>query len=595
MIQGCDIEFEETPFQGKIPNPYKFPSGKISEISTQIELMIKMGVIETIPTNEAKFVSNIFTKTKSDGSLRIILDLTMLNKYVKYKHFKMDNLQTAIDLMTPNCFMASIDWENAYYTVPIAQNMRKYLCFQWQGETYQYTCLPNGLACAPRYFTRISKVLFSELRKTGHVSTCYIDDSLVFSDTIEQCKQNVIETVALSQKAGFKVHPSKSVLVPTQRITYLGFWLDSAKMTVKLTAQKAAKVKSACQMLLSTNLVTLRNLTKVIGLLVSSLPGVKYGQLFYRSCDNHKNKALKLNNGNFDSKTTLTDKCKHDLEWWAKNIEHQEKPIIVPKPSIVIETDASNTGWGACIKGQKQTTGGHWSLDEEKEHINYLELLAAWFGIKSFIKHEQKIHIKILCDNTTAVAYLNKQGGTKPKCNKIAREIWMWCYHNNNWVSAAHLPGSKNIRADRESRSTHDNMEWQLNPKNFADICKKFGTPKIDLFASRLNHQVEKYISWKPDPLAYAIDAMSETWDDDFYAFPPFNMIGKVLQKIELEKCHGIIVVPQWCTQTWWPKFIKMCTNTPLILSRKPGENLLTHRWREEKELPTTALLAAKV
>lgn len=102
-----------------------------------------------------KYLSPIFLRPKKDGTQRMILNLKKFNKYVQYHHFKMDSLQTAIHLMTKDCFMASIDLKDAYYSVPIAASSRKYLCFQWAGQLYQYTCLPNGLASAPRIFTKL--------------------------------------------------------------------------------------------------------------------------------------------------------------------------------------------------------------------------------------------------------------------------------------------------------------------------------------------------------------------------------------------------------------------------------------------------------
>ena len=48
--------------------------------------------------------------------------------------------------------MASVDLKDAHYSVPIHQEHQKYLKFEWQGQLYQFICLPNGLACAPRLF-----------------------------------------------------------------------------------------------------------------------------------------------------------------------------------------------------------------------------------------------------------------------------------------------------------------------------------------------------------------------------------------------------------------------------------------------------------
>lgn len=92
-----------------------------------------------------------------------------MNKHVTYHHFKMESLTSAVNLMTQNCYMASIDLNDAYYSVPIHEDFQKYLCFQWQGNIYAYTCLPNGIASAPRLFTKICKLINATLRNEGHV------------------------------------------------------------------------------------------------------------------------------------------------------------------------------------------------------------------------------------------------------------------------------------------------------------------------------------------------------------------------------------------------------------------------------------------
>ena len=83
----------------------------------------------------------------------MILNLKDLNNFVVYKHFKMESLNSVLDLMTPGCFMASIDIKDAYYSVPIAKEHKKCFRFIWRDNLYQYVCLPNGLSSAPRMFT----------------------------------------------------------------------------------------------------------------------------------------------------------------------------------------------------------------------------------------------------------------------------------------------------------------------------------------------------------------------------------------------------------------------------------------------------------
>ena len=99
-----------------------------------------------------------------------------LNQFTTKKHFKMDTLTTIMRLVERDCFMACLDLKDAYYSVPIAKKDRKYLRFKWQGQLYQFTCLPNGLSCAPRKFTKLLKPALSELHMQGHLSSGYIDD-----------------------------------------------------------------------------------------------------------------------------------------------------------------------------------------------------------------------------------------------------------------------------------------------------------------------------------------------------------------------------------------------------------------------------------
>lgn len=159
-------------------------------------------------------------------------------------------------------------------------------------------------------------------------------------------------------------------------------------------------------------------------------------------------------------------------------------------------------------------------------------------------------------------------GVKTPKCNKITKELWTWCKQHDIWVTAVHIPGKENIVADKESREGRRDTEWKLDINIFLKIVTLWPMPSIDLFASRLNYQIKPFVSWKPDPEALAVDAFSLNWNlyNNFYAFPPFSLINRVLQKIEQDQCHGIIIVPLWKTQVWFPRLLIMLVDTPIIL-----------------------------
>ena len=320
---------------------------------------------------------------------------------------------------------------------------------------------------------------------------------------------------------------------------------------------------------------------------------MRHGKLFYRRLDNIKTHELKKKAGNFKAKMSVTAEMVDDLHWWMNNIHNTRAYIKETNPDIVISSDSSKSGWGGALGNQ--ATGGHWSSDEAKMHINFLELKAAWFVIRTFLKDKKNIHVRINVDNTTALAYLNKMGGKITSYNNLARKIWLWCMERGIWLSAAYIPSAQNIEADSQSRMDHDNIEWEINDKIFKGICKTFFCPDIDLFASRLNHKIEKYISWKPDPFAMAVDAFTVNWAPFTpYIFAPFSLIGKIIQKIEMDQVQDIIIIiPLWTTQPWFSKMLRLLTCCPVILPREPGN--LTHPGKKEHALKNMTLAACRL
>lgn len=108
---------------------------------------------------------------------------------------------------------------------------------------------------------------FSYLRQKGHLSSGYIDDSYLQGDEYQDCLANVVDTLKLFDSLGFIIHPVKSVFIPTQTITFLGFILDSRNMTVSLTQQKQLKLKNACLHIIKVKRPTIRLIAQLLGLM----------------------------------------------------------------------------------------------------------------------------------------------------------------------------------------------------------------------------------------------------------------------------------------------------------------------------------------
>ena len=128
---------------------------------------------------------------------------------------------------------------------------------------------------------------------------------------------------------------------------------------------------------------------------------------------------------------------------------------------------------------------------------------------------------------------------------QITKDIWIWA-------------AQRNILLEKITLLQTTYHEWKLNDSVFVAICKTFFQPDIDLFATRINTQLERFVSWFLDPEAVASDAFSIGWNKFLaYIFPLFSIIQRVLQKIEEEKVSiALLIIPMWITQPWYPRLL---------------------------------------
>ena len=563
---GLKLNFaSEPPSRG--PFEYGRSAKESHTISEEVEKLLKKRVITPSVITSDDYFSNLFTTPKKDGTYRTILNLKYLNTDCETHHFKMDSLHQAIHMIRPGCYLASIDIKDAFYSVPIHFQHKKFLKFMWKGKAYQFEVMPNGYIDAMRIFTKILKPAFSHLREEGHTSIIYVDDSLLGGDTYAECLDNVHATMNLLQQLGFVIHPVKSVLIPSQELVFLGFIINTRHMTITLTVEKKHKIHNMASSILSVP-KDIRSIARFLGNITAAMAAVRYGKLYYRHIEYDKIAALKKAAGNFDSVCPISQRARDEITWWLHNI-HSSFAYMknTPYVDVTIHTDASDEGWGAS-DGTSQDINGRWSDHELALHINVKELMAIKFAIQAYTPLYDTIrHIRIMSDNTTAIAYVNKQGGTQCMIlNDIAVEIWEFCKQRNIHLSSAHIPGIHNTLADTASRKFHDSAEWMIPDDIFGLITAQFGKPDIDLFASRLNHKVASYVSWKPDPGATYIDAFSLPWSGKFiYLFPPFSLIWPIMSKMEKDRVgKAIIVMPRWSTQSWFPRLMKKVIAGPI-------------------------------
>ncbi|CAD6230766.1 GSCOCG00012196001-RA-CDS [Cotesia congregata] len=536
--------------------------------------LLLMGAIQECVKEEGQFLSSIFLVPKKNGKMRFILNLKNLNSFIETTHFKMEDFRTVLELkMSKYCFMASFDLQDAYFMIPIHKNFWKFLRFFWNGRLYEFICMPFGLSSAPWIFTKISKPIVSFLRSLGYLSVVYLDDWWLVNDSIALCSQNVKILREFLESLGFIINEKKSKLIPSTSCKFLGFIFDSEQMTVELTEEKRFKIHELILKFKNLNHCSIREFSQLVGNITAACPAINYGWLHSKKFEQqHYLELLKVNE-DYDSIMKISTSLTSEFDWWLNNVLISKNPMRNSKFLITIYSDASTTGWGAL--SENQVVYGHWNHKEKSFHIDYLELLAAFNGLKTFASGLSDCEILLQIDNSTTIAYINKMGGTKHKyLNDLTYDIWRWCESKNLWIFASYIPSKDNVQADAASRVDNIDTEWELSSSAYQRIVSQFNEPDIDLFASNLNNKCKKYCSWHRDPLDFCIDAFTIDWNElNFFAFPPFSLILKTLKKIQTDQACGISVVPNWCGQPWYPLWLSLLDSQPIIF--QPDFNLL--------------------
>lgn len=156
-IKAYKLPFDKNPSQKHAPKQTRLSRLERKHYADSVEGLLKIGAIKQVRKCKGQFISTYFLRQKPDGSYRFILNLKSLNKFITAPHFKLEDIRTAKNIISKNCYMASVDLKDAYFLIPIHYKYKKFLRFNFQGKTFEFQCLPFGLCTAPYLFTKIFK------------------------------------------------------------------------------------------------------------------------------------------------------------------------------------------------------------------------------------------------------------------------------------------------------------------------------------------------------------------------------------------------------------------------------------------------------
>ena len=470
-----------------------------------------------------------------EGDWRPVIDLFHLNDFVQLTPFKMETVASVLLSVREGDFLASLNLKDAYFQIPIHGSSRKLLRFMSEGTVYQFKALCFGLSTAPQVFTRVFAAVSAWAHARGIRLPRYLDDWLVLSSSEKKAKESIRELLSLCRTLGIVINEKKSDLVPSQSAKYLGMTIDTGAGKVFPSLARVEKFLTVAERFCTMQSPPAQLWQVVLGHLASLERLVPHGRLRMRSLQWHLKSQWSPESDPPSLPVALPEEARRDLSWWMVR-DHLLVGVRfgTPAPDLHLYSDASSSGWGAHLLDQN--VSGVWSAQEKLLHINLLEMKALFLALQVFQEDVAGHHVTAMCDNSTVVAYINKQGGTvsRPLCLLTSR-LLRWTESFDVHLEARYLPGESNVLADVLSRRGQVvGTEWSLHPQVARALLRTWGNPSIDLFATCLNAKLPLYCSLVPDPQAVFEDAFRHPWDDlDLYAFPPFALVGRVIARVQ--------------------------------------------------------------
>ncbi|OGV83716.1 MAG: hypothetical protein A2340_12880 [Lentisphaerae bacterium RIFOXYB12_FULL_60_10] len=568
LEDGYMLPFNSPPHACELTNrPMSAPDHQF--LQQQINEYLGLGVIE--PVTQATCICRIFVVQGKKP--RMIHDLRPVNQHIQAPKVKLEGTNTLALMLQPKDYMVKSDVKSGYHHILIHPDHRRFLAFRFGAQLYQWKVLPFGLSTAPFVFVKTMRVTLRLIREAGIRCNLYMDDWLLAAQSKEQLLQDQHKMWSICHELGWALSPAKSVTLPTQHLEYLGFLVDTTGApALRIPASKRQSLRHSLAQILKKQGTTKRHLAQVLGSCVAMTRAWMPAKLLL----NPAFRLLKSAQA-WGEWIQLTQQVSDDLLWFFRNFKTWDGgQLLAPDPpKVVIETDASPTGWGAVLKQPGLPpiqAAGHWTHELSQSSNNLRELTAVRHALLSFHRHLQPhSSVRILSDNTTTVAYINKFGGRFATLDEEARIILQLASTRSWTLSAKHIPGLQNVIPDQLSRRL-DRADWKLNSTLFQLAENLWGPHTIDRFATAINRQTPRFNSAMPQPGSEAIDALTQDWsNENNWINPPWRLIPQVLNKLHRERAQATVILPWWPAQSWWPHMLRLLQDQPVLLPHTQG------------------------
>ena len=411
--------------------PRRVPVHKKHLVTEEVDKMLRRGVIEPC---DGPWSSPIVLVTKKDATTRFCIDFRRLNGLTRKDAYPLPRIEDNLDALQGSKYFSTLDLISGFWQVEVSDEDKDKTAFSvGGGGLYRFNTMPFGLCNAPGTFQRLMEQVLQGLQ--WEIAVLYIDDVVVYSETVDQHFERLGKVLQRLRSAGLKLKPSKCTLL-AERVNFLGH-IVSAK-GVEVDNEKVIKIQSWPKP------QTLREVRSFVGLCAYYR---RFVPDFSTIC-----KPLFL----------LTQKGQ-PFVWGEAQQQAMDRmktlltsaPILSypkPKGKYILDTDASNVGIGAVlsqVQDGEERVISYASKVLNKAQRNYCvtrrELLAIVEFVKQYHHYLYGAEFLVRTDHAALYWLLRK----KDPEGQMAR--WISLLQAYNMV-VQHRPGVKHSNADALSR-----------------------------------------------------------------------------------------------------------------------------------------------
>jgi len=603
LKHGVKLDFHTLPQPFKL-SPLLVDNRDVDFAIADLQKGDRLGAYQPLLPGGEAFLSRTRVDTRAgSGKQRVVHNYRRINAFAKKFTCRYEQIKDLHNLLKPHDWMLSLDISGAFWHVPLHKDTAHYLSFHFalpefvrrpggllepvplqpggywvtadDGSRYQVierscAALPFGYTNSPFLWTKVIKTLAKAMRRAGIRCLWYIDDAccalpsraeaLAARDLIEQ----------MFAASGLAKAPDKGVWEPTQVLPdHLGFEVSTASLRghLKVPARRCRDIAASASRLLHhasdhRRKVPSEDLRVFVGKAVS----------VSAACDQARFRLRGIHDilEQWRPCSTLSRAAQRDLQWWTTftyDCSANGVALWPAPPTRAIYTDASSTlGFGAVLsapKGARKSFGGWWSLEERVQwHITLKELVAVRRGIDMYRDDLRGHVVRLWEDNQAVVHIIRTKTSRSPALMAELRALLQLIDSLDITLLPKYIRSELNP-ADEFSRLTNRDA-WRLQPSLQRRLLHKVasivGAPvTLDAFACHQSRVCPRYASRLSEPAALASDGLALDWRHEVvWLNPPWALLPDIIGKLAAERPAGVLIVPCWTTQVWWPSLLAL-------------------------------------